>query len=232
MCIRDSPYPRRFTDAGGDPAFNTWLTIDAVTTNTFTVFVGPSSDTSTHLFVSATATALERAVVTYGTNKYSKFADAGNLLRQNQNFIATTAYGRMMANNPGFSSSYQVKCIRDTNLLVDAVADNVEFGGNDAVYDAANQYVGTPHLGGEEDESVEVFNAARDICRQVMRNLTVTTNSYTVGTQIKDNTISNDSGSTTYSEACCIDVASTITTLWGIVTQAVGTTAGLSLIHI
>ena len=31
---------------------------------------------------------------------------------------------------------------------------------------------------------------------------------------------SNDSGSTTYSEACCIDVASTITTLWGIVTQA------------
>ena len=32
-------------------------------------------------------------------------------------------------------------------------------------------------------------------------------------------------GSTTYSEACCIDVASTITTLWGIVTQAVGTGA-------
>ena len=32
-------------------------------------------------------------------------------------------------------------------------------------------------------------------------------------------------GSTTYSEACCIDVASTISTLWGIVTQAVGTGA-------
>ena len=59
-----------------------------------------------------------------------------------------------------------------------------------------------------------------------MRNLTVTTNSYTVGTQVKDNTISNDSGSTSYSEACCIDTASTISTLWGIVTQAVGTTAG------
>ena len=69
------------------------------------------------------------------------------------------------------------------------------------------------------------FNHARDICRQVMRNLTVTTNADTVGTQVKDNTISNDSGSTTYSEACCIDVASTITTLWGIVTQAVGTGA-------
>ena len=113
-----------------------------------------------------------------------------------------------MADNSGFSSTYQVKCIRDTNLLIDAVADNVEFGGNDATYDAANLYVGTAHLSGEEGQSVQVFNHARDICRQVMRNLTVTTNSYTVGTQSVDNTISNDSGSTTYSEACCIDAVS------------------------
>ena len=228
-CAKDNnatqhTYPRGLNN-GNDPANNAWLTIDAVTTDTFTVFVGPSSDTSAHTFVSATATAIERAVVTYGTNKYSKFADAGALLRANQNFIATTAYGRMMANNSGFSSTYQVKCIRDTNLLIDAVADNVEFGGNDATYDAAKLYVGTAHLSGEEGQSVQVFNHARDICRQVMRNLTVTTNSYTVGTQTTDNTISNDSGSTTYSEACCIDVASTITTLWGIVTQAVGTGA-------
>ena len=160
-----------------------------------------------------------RAVVSYGVYSYSKGADAGSLLRTNQEFIATTAYGRMMADNPGFSSSYQVKCIRDTKILIDAVADNVEFGGNDAVYDASKFYVDTVHLQGEEGESVQVFNHARDICRQVMRNLTVTTNSYTVGTQSKDNTISNDSGSTSYSEACCIDTASTISTLWNIVTQ-------------
>ena len=210
----------------GDPSEGAWHTIDAVTNDTFTVNVGVSSDTSTHTFVSATSTAVTRAVVSYGVYGYSKNADGASLLRTNQEFIATTAYGRMMANNAGFSSSYQVKCIRDTKLLVDAVADNIEFGGNDATYDAANFYVATAHLTGEEDQSVEVFNAARDICRQVMRNLTVTTNSYTVGTQVKDNTISNDSGSTSYSEACCIDTASTITTLWAIVTQAVGTTAG------
>ena len=207
----------------GDPSEGAWHTIDAVTTDTFTVNVGVSSDTSTHTFVGATSTAVTRAVVSYGVYKYSKVADAGNLLRLNQNFIATTAYGRMQADNPSFSAIYKTKCIRDTKLLIDAVADNVEFGGNDATYDAANLYVGTVHLNGEEGESVQVFNHARDICRQVMRNLTVTTNSDTVGTQIKDNTISNDSGSTTYSEACCVDVASTISTLWGIVTQAVGT---------
>ena len=209
----------------GDPSEGAWHTIDAVTANTFTVNVGISSDTSTHTFVSATSTAVTRAVVSYGVYSYSKGADAGSLLRTNQEFIATTAYGRMMADNPGFSSSYQVKCIRDTKILIDAVADNVEFGGNDAVYDASKFYVDTVHLQGEEGESVQVFNHARDICRQVMRNLTVTTNSYTVGTQSKDNTISNDSGSTSYSEACCIDTASTISTLWGIVTQAVGTGA-------
>ena len=224
-CALDNNQTQHTYPRVGDPSEGAWHTIDAVTNDTFTVFVGVSSDTSTHTFVSATSTAVERAVVSYGVYAYSKGADAGSLLRTNQNFIATTAYGRMMADNSGFSSTYQVKCIRDTNLLIDAVADNVEFGGNDATYDAANFYVGTAHLSGEEGQSVQVFNHARDICRQVMRNLTVTTNSYTVGTQSTDSTISNDSGSTSYSEACCIDTASTITTLWAIVTQAVGTGA-------
>ena len=93
----------------GDPSEGAWHTIDAVTANTFTVFVGTSSDTSTHTFVSATSTAVERAVVSYGVYKYSKVADAGNLLRANQNFIATTAYGRMQADNPSFSSIYKTK---------------------------------------------------------------------------------------------------------------------------
>ena len=137
-CAKDNNATQHTYPRVGDPAEGAWLTIDAATTNTITVFVGPSSDTSTHTFVSATSTAIERAVVSYGVYKYSKFADAGALLRANQNFIATTAYGRMMADNAGFSSTYQVKCIRDTNLLIDAVADNVEFGGNDATYDAAN----------------------------------------------------------------------------------------------
>ena len=129
-CAKDNNATTHTYPRVGDPAEGAWLTIDAVTNDTFTVFVGPSSDTSTHTFGSATSTAVERAVVSYGVYKYSKFADAGALLRANQNFIATTAYGRMMADNAGFSSTYQVKCIRDTNLLIDAVADNVEFGGN------------------------------------------------------------------------------------------------------
>ena len=180
-----------------------------------------------HTFVSATSTAVTRGIVTHGVYAYNKVADAGRLIRDNLEFIATTAYGRMLAANPSFNGDlYKVKCIRDTKLICDAVADNVEFGGNDATYDVASFYVGTVHLTGEEDESVAVFNAARDICQEVMRNITVTTNSTTRGSQIKDLTITNDSGNDVYDTNDCTAIASTITTLFNIITTAVGTTAG------
>ena len=59
-CAKDSnatnhPYPR-----STDPASNKVLTITAVTTNTFTVNVGTSSDTSTHTFVSGVSNAIKK----------------------------------------------------------------------------------------------------------------------------------------------------------------------------
>ena len=179
-----------------------------------------------HTFVSASANSVTRGIVTNGVFAYNKLADAGRLIRDNLSFIATTAYGRMIASNGSFVVPSYSKCIRDTRLICDAVADNIEFGGNDATYDAATYYVSTVHLTGEEDQSVQVFNHARDICREVMRNITVTTNSNTLGSQVKDLTITNESGNTTYDTNDCQDVASSITTLFAIVTTAVGTTAG------
>jgi len=178
-----------------------------------------------HSFVSATSTAVTRGIVTTGVYAYDQLADAGRLIRDNLDFIATTAYGRMIAANGSFVVPSYTKCIRDTKLVVDAVADNVEFGGNDATYDAASYYL-EAHLTGEEDQSVQVFNHARDICREVMRNITVTTNSTTLGSQFKDLTITNDSGNTVYDTNDCQNVASTITTLFNIITTAVGTTSG------
>ena len=179
-----------------------------------------------HTFVSAASNSVTRAIVSTGVYAYDKLADASSLIRDNLEFIATTAYGRMLVNNPSFTVPSYAKCIRDTKIIVDAVADNVEFGGNDATYDAAVYYVSAGPLTGEEDESVEVFNHARDICREVMRNITVTINTFTKGTQVKDLTITNDSGNNVYDTNDCQDVASTITTLFNIVTTAVGTTSG------
>ena len=57
-----------------------------------------------------------------------------------------------------------------------------------------------------------------------MRNITVTTNSETVGSQVKDPTITDDSGDSTYDTSDCADIASTITTLFGIVSTAIVST--------
>ena len=179
-----------------------------------------------HEFVSASANSVTRSLVRSGGFEYDRLADAGRLIRDNLEFIATTAYGRMMATNSTFVVPNFFKCIRDTKLITEAIANNIEFGGNDATYDAAKYYVGTVHLQGEEDQTVLVFNHARDIAREVMRNILVTTNSYTEGAQFRDLTITNDSGNTTYDTNDCTDVASAITTLTAIVTQAVGTTSG------
>ena len=79
--------------------------------------------------MTANANSVTRGIVTHGVYAYNKLADAGRLIRANLEFIATTAYGRMLAANPSFNGDlYKVKCIRDNKLISDAVADNVEFG--------------------------------------------------------------------------------------------------------
>ena len=58
----EHPYPR-----AKDPASNKWLTITSVTTNTFRVNVGTSSDTSSHTFVSAVTNGVTRRPVGIST---------------------------------------------------------------------------------------------------------------------------------------------------------------------
>ena len=170
---------------------NTWIPILKRTATSITVYVGdagfPASNNehrfvradadaisaSAHAFVSADNNCIERAVVAYGNYKLSKTADAARLIRNNVDRIARTAYSMMAldgANNSFSYGLYRDKCIRDTKLLINAVANNVEFGGNDQTYDAAQLYVDTIHLQGEEGQSVQVFNNAKELCVEVMRN--------------------------------------------------------------
>jgi len=58
----EHPYPRP-----SDPASSEWLTITSITTNTFRVNVGTSSDTSSHTFVSAVTNGVTRRPVGIST---------------------------------------------------------------------------------------------------------------------------------------------------------------------
>ena len=68
----------------------------------------------------------------------NKSADAFVLLTANKNFIADVAMARMIAANPSYQSPSgytQNDCKDDLKDMVDVIAHNVKFGGNDRVWD-------------------------------------------------------------------------------------------------
>ena len=191
----------------------------------------------------------------------NKSADARNLILANTDFISEIALGRMLANFPTYSSpaGYTTDdCLDDIKDVVNVVAHNLAYGGNDRVWDAANFYATGGHASGSVNETIYAFTQARDIIIEVMRNEDVTVGGHTTLTQSKDLTITADStpkcasqvatvntliqiltntvqspnllyGITrTFSNAKCNDVRATLTTLTDIVTTAVNTPSSLA----
>ena len=153
-----------------------------------------------------------------------RFFDASNLIEANVDFIADIAYGRMLAQFPSYTPPAGTTgrdCKDDIVDVLEAMAYNLKFGGNDLTVDAANLYITGAHVQGEEDQTIYAFGQAKEMAVQAMRNETITTGGYTALTQFKDVTITTDSN-TPY----CANVASAIHTLVGIVTMAVDPNIG------
>ena len=156
-------------------------------------------------------------------------ADARNLILANKQFIAEESVNRML-NDPtvGTSSGFSVpggsvNCKDDVEAILEELVYNLQYGGNDRVYESAKLYLDGAHVSGEEDQTKFVFEQARDISIQVMRNETVSTEPETVAsgqTQSKDLTITVDTNTPT-----CAAVAQSIDTLWDVMLSAIGTTA-------
>ncbi len=151
-----------------------------------------------------------------------RFFDASNLIEANVAFIADIAYGRMLAQYPSYTpSATSTEYKNDIVDVLEAMAYNLKFGGNDLTVDIADHDSTGAYALGEEDEAIYAFGQAKEMAVQAMRNETITTGGYTILTQFKDVTITIDSN-TPY----CANVASAINTLVGIVTQAVDPNIG------
>ena len=195
-----------------------------------TVFEYASSPELTNYYTKIDKYSILDDVVLVGNRQ----GDAKGLLESNKRFIAEVAVSRMLANYSSFSvPGGRANCEDDIEDVIEAVAYNVGYGSNNKVWDAANLYVNggaLQHLVGEETQSVYAFNEARNIALQVITNVDVTVGSgYTSLTQTKDLTITADptTGSNT-DAASCSNVRSSITTLFGIVTDTIGTPSSLS----
>ena len=124
----------------------------------------------------------------------NKAGDARNLVLSNKDFIAEIALGRMLAQYPSFNvpTGNNNDCLDDIKDVIDVVAHNLAYGGNDRTWDAANYYATGAHVTGEETETIYAFNQARDMMIQAMRNETITVGGHTGLTQVIDSSITTD----------------------------------------
>jgi hypothetical protein len=147
------------------------------------------------------------------------YADASRLILKNKDFIAAEAVQRTKNQYPSLTiPGGNQNCIDDIKLILDSIIYNLQFGGNDRVYDAARFYTLNPVLSGEEVESIYAYEQVKTIAIQIIRNENVTKDSGTINsfTQYKDLSVAPDPQSPT-----CQNQASAITSFVGIVTNAI-----------
>ena len=154
----------------------------------------------------------------------NRFADAADLIEANKEFIADISVGEMLDVYPSFSvPGGSQNCKDDVIDVLEAVAFNLRFGGNDETWNAANLYITGAHVAGEEQESIFVFHAARDLAGKVINNVAIGKSDYTTRDQVFDLTITADPavGYNTDPNGCA-NVRSAINSFVGIVTSAIG----------
>ena len=124
-----------------------------------------------------------------------RFFDAANLIEANTALIADIAYGRMLAQFPSYTPPAGTNgqdCKDDIVDVLESVAYNLKYGGNDYTVDAANLYITGAHVSGEEQETAYAFNQARDLAVQAMRNEAMTIGGYSTRTQVFDLSVTYD----------------------------------------
>ena len=144
----------------------------------------------------------------------------------NKRFISEVAVGRMLPTS--HHSLFLVEDLTEDDIedVIEAIAYNVAYGGNNKVVTAAGLYVSggaIQHVGGEETQSVYAYNQAKLIANEVINNVLVTVAAGDTSiTQVRDLTITADpnTGSNT-DPASCANVTSQITTLFTIVTDTI-----------
>ena len=161
-----------------------------------------------------------------------KAGSAYRLINKNKNLIAHEAFYLMTQQFPSWTppnGTANQDCIDDILANIDVIAYNLLYGGNDRTYDAGNVYITNTLNGvtysrtiedGERDESVYAYEQARDLAIDVIRNNIISVQGSHGFIQYRDLTVTVDPASPT-----CQTEASAITTLFGIITQAIGSDA-------
>ena len=224
-CAQDNNQTNHTYPRSTDPAAGIVLSIASISGDDVTINVGasPSGQQYDHTFVSSLANSIGKYNDVYNkTNAVAdEFIDSANLLSANRNFLAEEAVAMMLANpaNSGFTiPGGNVNCVDDVKDMLDAIIWNLQYGGNNRVWDAAELYIdrsgALEHITGQVTETLEVFANVKTLAADVIRNNTITAVGSHGITQVFDNSITVETNE-------CAAVESGINTLVDLVGNAV-----------
>jgi hypothetical protein len=128
----------------------------------------------------------------------------------------------------GSSPAGETKCKRDIAYIVDSIAQDIFWGGNEFTVGSVREYftqAGTPipnGLVGEIAQSVAAFNKAREWCKRAITNQLYAKNlNISTGPAVASGSGGNISYTQSGNGAICIDVQSTVDSLFSIVTSVI-----------
>ena len=199
----EKSYPRA---NGNDPFYDTAINIESVTATTITLQVlttVPSTNTDPHTFVSATA----GAVIAGGDYAHTFVSATANAVKKQNSAITSRTSSSACAdvqsaidtlgtivtdaiaagnitggiwNQPANAGTFitgEAKCRRDLGIVVDAVAQDLWFGGNEFTISATKEYFqGNQLLANGIDATKEVqpaitaFKRAEDLMQRALNN--------------------------------------------------------------
>jgi len=154
------------------------------------------------------------------TDKYvdivdNKHADGSALVTANKTFLAHEAWYKYVVDNSANPSGTEATVKARLEAYAVALAFNVKHGGNNEVYDYGTALTGGTAITGNDTQDTALINTIRDTAIKFVKAETVTAST------------GNSESQTTYSGTAdtaspkCNTVASTITTLSGIITTAI-----------
>ncbi len=159
-----------------------------------------------------------------------RFQDAGDLISGNRTYIIENSFNDMAAQYPSFvvpgGAGAVNKCKRDIGYIVDAVIEDIRSGGNSNIVAATKAYFnnGVPlanGLAGEEEQSIFAFNRARHYMQQAVVNQLPFKDVDILPDKVSaTNGGANPNTNTNLNPNNCSDVKSAISTLVGMLTNA------------
>ena len=159
---------------------------------TFRVGSGATTETGIGLLLDLEVGVSDKEPLTIS----GRLADAARLIKNNKALIAEESVGNMLQAFPGFLvPGGNENCTDDIELVLDAIAYNLQYGGNSKVYESGRIYIDNGYLVGEEQQSIYAYGKAKDFAINVIRNVGIGTSlAATIGITTTEITGINTSG--------------------------------------